>query len=1113
MNGDAGPASSPPPKLSAVTSPHAAASSQQQPAAMPSAARSARDITPSSSRASIRVLDNGDRPTRPASNNSLKQKMAKKAEEAPKPSKADEHLKALRADFDGLRSHLTCKICDRLLYQPYIISCGHTYCYSCLCTWFVNNKARKTCPDCRAPVTQPPAPAYVIREMATVFLSRAELLPPGETLEQHLTWQKEEADTVQQDKDNKDPRLGGLFKGCFRASTRPNNGPLRPFRDVEDGVDRCPMCSWELEDGECTQCGLIFDDNGEYTWGESFTGFSDMDEMSERDLSGEDLDAEMDMDDGDLGYDAYGEAMEGWQDYLEDDSPYMIRRFLGNGGLPPQFRRRPLSHSEAGSIRSYSQSIISDMYPDEMDTVEEEDEDGLDGDSSMGGFIDNNTEVPTSPSAASSTPGPGPQPAASQGRRQGPRARRVVESEASSSISSVTEEDDEEDEGPIRRGQRNRAQTRLLYRANGSREPTGPPSSASTDASHEQELDEDTQALLRADGWMLQHDGPDDEMEEDDDDDSDGGRTTVGWDATANSNDRVRLGGSLTPTADRPRPNAPIRPPSRAGPRFMDASRGLRRRSSVLSTSTVNYDDLEADDDDSDQDGDVNMAMNSLHARRSRAQLRNSGIFNNSNQRFSNRGPSHVHASDVDTDEEASRYNPRISLMFADHQRTLQEFQYGGPLIDQDPRSHTPIGRPRTANRNRPSPAQPFSPFIPPAPSRLRTPLMDNSSNHAAFVRGPNSPTSRIPASQPSASITDSIANNRAPSVTSASTSSAILTPGSSTSSLQSTANTAPQAQNAATVDMIDRPSSRVSARPPSTTGRRNSGFSPVYPGFSHPTVGLNQVRMQQRLGNPWGNFLQPPVRQRNSRPALRDQSSTATLRPASSRVNLRDVGGQQPSVRTQASRIDLRPQPSRRRLNNQASTRTLRASEHARPPQSPTASIGSPTQPASRPVRITQDERDVSTLARELINSRMRELGGTYRPGPSPARTNPFAPGFRRPSISSDLPPTVSAAAASAQLRSVANEPIDLMDSSSTLAPSPPRLGRRSSNRNIAAALSPTMPPAPAVFAAPSVPFQTGYFRSRQGSLTGGNAAYGSPLSANSRSPMVTAGNSGPLI
>jgi hypothetical protein len=41
-----------------------------------------------------------------------------------------QQLKALKTDFDSLRSHLTCKICDRMLYQPYTISCGHTYCYT-----------------------------------------------------------------------------------------------------------------------------------------------------------------------------------------------------------------------------------------------------------------------------------------------------------------------------------------------------------------------------------------------------------------------------------------------------------------------------------------------------------------------------------------------------------------------------------------------------------------------------------------------------------------------------------------------------------------------------------------------------------------------------------------------------------------------------------------------------------------------------------------------------------------------------------------------------------------------------------------------------------------------
>lgn len=47
-------------------------------------------------------------------------------------------------------------------YPPGMPSRSHADALQCLCTWFVNNKARKTCPDCRAVVTQPPAPAYVV---------------------------------------------------------------------------------------------------------------------------------------------------------------------------------------------------------------------------------------------------------------------------------------------------------------------------------------------------------------------------------------------------------------------------------------------------------------------------------------------------------------------------------------------------------------------------------------------------------------------------------------------------------------------------------------------------------------------------------------------------------------------------------------------------------------------------------------------------------------------------------------------------------------------------------------------------------------------------------------
>ncbi|KAF2854894.1 hypothetical protein T440DRAFT_442338 [Plenodomus tracheiphilus IPT5] len=1104
---------------------------QPSSATMASSSRATRANTPTASRSASKLVD--DAKQRPASRDSLKAKMLKK-EETPQPSKSETQLKALKTDFDSLRSHLTCKICDHLLYQPYTISCGHTYCYTCLCTWFVGNKARKTCPDCRIVVKELPAPAYVIRDMTGIFIARAELLPSGETVEQHKKWQKDEADAVQLDKDNADARDGGLFKGCFKPHPHHGRGPsLQVVRDQEDGVDRCPVCTWELEDGGCTQCGLIFDETGEVSWGDSFTGFSDMDEMSEHDTEG--LDA-MDMEDVD--YDGYDEAMDGWGAYPPDQNSFMMRRFLDGAipGGPPFLRRRLMTHSEAGSRHSYSQSVMSDVYGDEMDTLQEEDEEEEE-DSSMNDFIDDDeVAASSSASAESSTPGPAPQPS-SQRVRATNRARRVVESETSSTISSVIEEEDEdeEDQGPIRRGTRNPSQSRILNRANGSRSSHGPSSVASTDASTE-DLDEDEQSLLREEGWMRQRD--DDEMGEEDEDDSDGGRTTVGWEPLANSNDRSRMGGSLTPTADQPRPSAPIRPPSRTGNvRVINTSRGLRRRSSVLSSATASYEDGEADDDDSDQDGDLDMAMNALRARRSQAHLRGAAISNPA-ARFTNAGPGQAAtANELDTDDNSDNsqtggrqrnprtqrreYDPRISWMFAAHQQALQQHHMQDVLIDVETRSITPLARPRTRNRNRTSPAQTYSPFM--APARLRTPLMEDNQAMRPGSRGPMSPPRRT-AMSPAQFAVINTGNpsrfERAPSVSSNSNASAVMTPSGSTTSTQHSIDDIAQVQASAALDMIDRPQSRVGPRPTSANSRRNSaGFSPVNPPFPHTAMGLHVQGsalppFQARGGNPWAAYVQARnLRSRNSRQVLREQSSVATLRPASSRVNLRDAVNPPPNMRPQVSRMNLRSQPSRRQLNNQSSTRTLRASEHARPPPSPTQEVQTQNQPTPRPLRqttLTPDERD--TRARELVETRRRAI---VPPVHAPARTNPFTQGFQRPGnpIASTIiqqPPT------NQHVRSNSNESMQSVNSSGTAqgAPTSPALGRRRSNRNMLNAPQPgaVLPTQQGQqYAQSPPPFTNSYYRPRSGQMANATGVYEGPLNSNSRAlnPMMA----GPLI
>jgi hypothetical protein len=161
--------------------------------------------------------------------------------------------------FEDFRSIITCKICFRLLYQPFTVACGHTYCYTCLGEWFGRNEdRRKTCPDCRTVVRQPPAPAYTVRDITQKYIQQPGVLPEGETTEEHERMQAEESALVEEDRGN-----GGLFRGIFSAP-HTYGGPPPPIRDDEDGVERCPYCTWELEEGAgpiCPRCGHEHDED------------------------------------------------------------------------------------------------------------------------------------------------------------------------------------------------------------------------------------------------------------------------------------------------------------------------------------------------------------------------------------------------------------------------------------------------------------------------------------------------------------------------------------------------------------------------------------------------------------------------------------------------------------------------------------------------------------------------------------------------------------------------------------------------------------------------------------------------------------------------------------
>ena len=80
-------------------------------------------------------------------------------------------LHTLETSLEEIRTLITCRVCVRPLFEPYTNECGHTFCYGCLVRWFERDQTQKSCPDCRAVVLRPPAPAYLVRICACT--------PPG----------------------------------------------------------------------------------------------------------------------------------------------------------------------------------------------------------------------------------------------------------------------------------------------------------------------------------------------------------------------------------------------------------------------------------------------------------------------------------------------------------------------------------------------------------------------------------------------------------------------------------------------------------------------------------------------------------------------------------------------------------------------------------------------------------------------------------------------------------------------------------------------------------------------------------------------------------------------
>lgn len=257
--------------------------------------------------------------------------------------------------------------------------------------------------------------------MTQKFINQPGLLPDGETAEQHEHWRREEAEVVELDRTNPDPIMGGLFKGCFGDGGQPHGRPA--MRDVEDGVDRCPNCAWELEgDTVCTHCGYEIDaSHSEEDYSSDDLSGPSVSHSNEDEEDTEEEDADIDIEDQDVedgfanwGYtnDELGDGRE-IPDFSDEDGSDASMSDAFDAGSMSGVSRNAMTYLQAlaqdirvseGTINMadpHGPRVLlrrrapthEDSEEDEGDVEEDDDEeDDSEDDSEMNDFIDDEQE-------------------------------------------------------------------------------------------------------------------------------------------------------------------------------------------------------------------------------------------------------------------------------------------------------------------------------------------------------------------------------------------------------------------------------------------------------------------------------------------------------------------------------------------------------------------------------------------------------------------------------------------------------------------------------------------------------------------------------------------------
>jgi hypothetical protein len=444
-------------------------------------------------------------------------------------------------------------------------------------------------------------------------------MPSDESIEQHQKKRTEETEDVERDRNGPD----GLFKGAFP----PQNRDL--IFDEQDGVLRCPRCLTEHEGGPtCTNCFLPVDNGYD---------FSDIDDdQFDADIDPEDLELDMDSELGGPYHHHFG--------HLIDIPHFGFRHF-------PHHHHHHHHHHHGESITSNSED---DNF---SDGSEEDEDDDDDEDSSLQDFIVRD-DVYVSPNFGHTRPAD-------------------AESYDSANTNPITISDDESDEGGAVRTRRPR---RVDPATRNSRRPRLPVIELSSSEAGDEDV-----SVLRNAGWspLRQENDSDAEVLEEnygyhDEDNDEGDTETIGnrgSDDDDDDDDRSRSELSETPTSHyfygEPTPS--------------NASEG----------GYDERDDFEEGTPSAiDRDGDTEMSASPRASRTSRSPSVNAGQ-DYEHGRGENLGVmTQVYNLDGDSSEDSivrparrrrprpqqqnmrmSQYDPRISMIFAEHQQNIRGAQ------------------------------------------------------------------------------------------------------------------------------------------------------------------------------------------------------------------------------------------------------------------------------------------------------------------------------------------------------------------------------------------------------------------------------------------------------